>query len=266
MNFRIWLLNLLFAGLALAVGLKAFDVWRSPSQLEFPAVKADTPQKSKARAVPRRRTPPARQYDVVVEKNLFSASRIEAIAEAPATAAPPQETRVDDKKVKHFVVYGIILADDYKAALVSRPPTQKGSKADIWVREGDTLDNMRVETIYRDEVVFSIDGVNHSISVYDRAEVKRRSLVAKTEGPTVISTTAKKSTPARVTKKKPRRPTPTKKKPQARTVTKKQRSNTREKAQTGTSSGRARPTTGRSTGTPEQTSENLFQQLLKPRN
>jgi hypothetical protein len=264
MNLRIWLINLLFAGLALVVGLKAYDVWQSPNTIEVPTIKADSPQKEKVQAKKRRRMPPAKQYDVIVDNNLFSETRIEKIPEPPSSALPSKEVKTDGKELKHLVVYGIILTDSYRAALISRSPGTKGGRPNIWVQEGDMIEDLRVEKIYNDEVLFSFKGASHVLSVYDRAEVKRRSLVAKAQGPTVISTTAKKATPRRSVKKKPKRTTPAKGNVQTRKVTK-ERPKTREATQANSARNRARSPSRPSTGTTEGTSENLFQKLLQQR-
>ncbi|OPX41361.1 MAG: hypothetical protein B1H13_02425 [Desulfobacteraceae bacterium 4484_190.3] len=195
---KIWLINILLAVCVSFFGIKAYGVWSGEKKaaLEMQPVetrKAKPVRKSKKR-ISKKVAPPEIEYDVVVSKNLFSPERTEAkpdkAKESPkAKAKDPKADKLLMASLKKIVLYGVVIADDYKSALVtdvktskvfaksrySRHP-QKGAKKElIWVKVGDDLGDFKVADIMEDRVLLKNGSKSYDILLYDENKSKIRS-------------------------------------------------------------------------------------------
>ncbi|MBW2050376.1 MAG: hypothetical protein JRJ09_17890 [Deltaproteobacteria bacterium] len=247
---RIWLINLILILGALFFGLKAYGVWTRDvaSPLQTPPRETRKGPAGKGglkKGLPKKRLLPESAFSVVVEKNLFAPERKEVKPEAAKPKAkapqPPKKSPLEEKKIeaslKAITVYGVVVSDDYRGALVTDvkkppPPEKKKSirrrprvkrgpakqpapkgRGVRWVQVGDELGEFKVAGIMKDRIVLKRGEKSYERPVYDKDKPKaRRALVARA-GPTVISTS---STAGRGIKKAP----PKKRIAPARTVRK----------------------------------------------
>jgi len=195
---KIWLINILLAVCVSFFGIKAYGVWSGEKKaaLEMQPVetrKAKPVRKSKKR-ISKKVAPPEIEYDVVVSKNLFSPERTEAKPDKAkeslkAKAKDPKADKLLMASLKKIVLYGVVIADDYKSALVtdvktskvfaksrySRHP-QKGAKKElIWVKVGDDLGDFKVADIMEDKVLLKNGSKSYDILLYDENKSKSRS-------------------------------------------------------------------------------------------
>jgi len=131
----------------------------------------------------------AAAYPEVVDKNLFSPDRASAPLESE-TADPEikADVRISGEKV---VLYGVILIDDYKKALINNPGDRKAGSKIQWVSEGDQLGNLQVEKIQEDEILLVDGSDSYRVLLYDpekaaRTSVKRAAKPAEAAQPQVI--------------------------------------------------------------------------------
>ena len=133
--------------------------------------------KSRRKAV--RQTQPALPKtltETVVDKNLFADDRSEylppepepepepepAVAEKEPDPEPEPEIKPFEGFGKKVTLYGVVLYNDYKKALISNPERGRDAPKDIWVAKGDVVLEMkkrdqttivRVEDILEDRIL-----------------------------------------------------------------------------------------------------------------
>ena len=199
---KIWLINLFLAVFAISFGLKAYGVWSEGEKGSSKAPPIEKPSSLSEKRIVKRRMPPESAYSVVVERTLFSPER----ALPDLQEEEPEVEEIKDLKVsgKKFFLYGVIIMDDYKAALITNPEVKPGEKKQKWVMVGDAVGGFRVAGIKKDRIILEEGVKEHEILLYDRDKPKRGAPVRKKAKPTVVSTAPKKSAlrPPTVSKKK----------------------------------------------------------------
>jgi len=234
---KIWLINLILILCAAFVGIKAYGIWsgdmRPPLQIRPGETRKEPPKKKAVKGIPEKKLPPEAAYNVVVGKNLFAPQRTEIKPEEtkpkPKVKAPqaPKEDPLKEKKLEAFlksiIVYGVVVSDDYKGALVTdvkktpvpakgkstrrtrrpkRPPTQgREAKGVKWVQIGDELGDFEVAGIRKDRIILKSGSKSYDLLVYDKDKPKIRKAVVARAKPTIISTSS--SRPA-VSKTRPK--------------------------------------------------------------
>ena len=198
---KIWLINLVLAVFAIFFGLKAYGVWSEEEKtvLEMQAVENHKARPKKR--IVKRRMPPESDYSVVVERTLFSPERVSPdLQEGESEAEEIKDLKVSGKR---FFLYGVILTDDYKAALITDPEVKPRKKKQKWVMVGDTVGGFSVAGIKKDRIILAQGGNEHEILLYDKDKPKGGAPVIKKAKPTVVSTALKKRAPQpKVTNKK----------------------------------------------------------------
>jgi len=190
---KIWFINLFLALFAIFFGLKAYGVWSEEEKtvMEMQAVESHRARPKKR--IVKRRMPPESAYSVVVERTLFSPER----ALPDLQEEEPEVEEIKDLKVsgKKFFLYGVIIMDDYKAALITNPEIKPGKKRQKWVMVGDAVGDFMVAGINKDMIILAEGIKEHKIFLYDKDKPKAGVPVSKKAKPTVVSTAPKKSTP-----------------------------------------------------------------------
>lgn len=197
---KIWLINLVLAVFAIFFGLKAYGVWSEEEKtaLEMQAVESHKARPKKR--IVKRRMPPESDYSVVVERTLFSPER----ALPDLQEEEPAVEEIKDLKVsgKRFFLYGVILTDDYKAALITDTEVKRGKKKQKWVMVGDTVGGFSVADIKKDRIILAQGAMEYEILLYDKDKPKRGAPVIKKAKPTVIRSAQRKGlSPAKSFKK-----------------------------------------------------------------
>ena len=213
---KIWLINVLLAAIVSFLGVETYKVWSRGEPTPKTVTGGAPPKAQPEKKIIKRVAPPETAYEVVAEKNLFSPKRSEpdtkpAVAETPA-AVPPQKTPGG-----RIYLSGVVIADDYKAALISKAAKKANEKPERWVRVGDSFGGFEVAEIQKDGVILLEGSQKYEIHLYDNSKPRSRQPAKKGENPTVIVTggdkkTTKPPAPARrvppATARKPKTPTP----------------------------------------------------------
>jgi hypothetical protein len=188
---KIWLINLFLAVFAISFGLKAYGVWSEREKTSSEVRPIEKPSSRSEKRIVTKRMPPESAYSVVAERTLFSPER----ALPDLQEEEPEVEEIKDLKVsgKKFFLYGVIIMDDYKAALITNPKIKPGNKRQKWVMVGDAVADFRVAGIKKDMIILAQGVKEHEIFLYDKDKPKMGTPVIKNAKPTVVSTAPRKS-------------------------------------------------------------------------
>ncbi|MBW2370332.1 MAG: hypothetical protein JRH15_20875 [Deltaproteobacteria bacterium] len=148
-------------------------------------------------SITKKRTPPS-AYQVIAQKSLFSPDRSEYLpnrrSEDPAKPTP---TRLKGK----VTLFGIIIEEGKRSALIKAPVNSEDEKPIRWVREGDAVVNYILSAIEADKIILTDGKQNYQVELYGADKLKDQPAYAskKTEKdakPTVITS---KKTPSKTT-------------------------------------------------------------------
>ncbi len=120
-------------------------------------------------------TAPKSAFGDIADKNLFSLDRtqyqpVEIKEETLSTETP----KVDGRKI---TLFGVILLDGYRSALVSNPEVKSGEASTRWVKLGDRIARMNVEQISKDSIV----------SLWRREKISRLTFICRKISNAVVS-------------------------------------------------------------------------------
>ena len=197
---KIWLINLVLAVFAVFFGLKAYGVWSEEKKSSSEVRPIEKPSSRSEKRIVTRRMPPESVYAAVVEKNLFAPGRTES---RPGESESGPDVKQLMVAVKRIIVSGVIMMDDYEAALVStlkhridrrRSKTNAGEWESKWVKVGDTIGDFQVAGIKEDRVIFTQGAKEYEIFLYDKDKPKRQIPVTKKAKPKVVTVAPKKRT------------------------------------------------------------------------
>ncbi len=162
---RVWVINSVLA-IALVICMSnIWDVWHTSTQIssEKRSV-ADKKEAIQIKKSPRNLVLKASDYQSVVKKNLFSPDRAAAVPASEVVEPEVQDVRISGEKI---VLYGVVIADDYKKALINNPGERNLGVKNRWVREGEHVGNLTVQQIRQDEILL-IDGADsYRVLLYD---------------------------------------------------------------------------------------------------
>lgn len=206
MPLRLWFIILVLATADLFLGMKAVQVW-SDVERTPPDVEGKTAPVSVEKGRAQRTIPPETDYEVVVESNLFQPNRSEPVGEKAPDDPGKKASTPDDRVVKllqetikRISVYGIMMVNEEKRALIKRPatpllgkpgnrrPGPRPGEETQWVRVGDTVDRFTVNEILPTGVVLGAEGLVFNVVLYDKDNPKERLPEKATPGPVLIDT------------------------------------------------------------------------------
>jgi hypothetical protein len=185
---KIWLVNLGLAFLVVFSGIRAAGVWFHDDGLVLTGKVSEkqaerTPEKKMFTAA----LPPESSFSPFVEKNLFSPDRKEPVSAQEAAAdlkGEISELKIPGKKV---ALYGVVLVEDFRKALITNLE-KKGKERDvIWVREGETVGNFKVSRIEKDRVFLEENGRQYEIALYSEDKPERKTVAVPEGKPSVIA-------------------------------------------------------------------------------
>jgi len=162
---RVWVINSVLA-IALVICISnIWDVWHTSTQISSDKRSAaDKKEAIQIKKSPRNAVLKASDYQSVVEKNLFSPDRAAAVPASELVEPEVLDVRISGEKV---VLSGVIMADDYKKALINNPGDRNSGVKNRWVREGEHVGNLTVQQIRQDEILL-IDGADSfRVLLYD---------------------------------------------------------------------------------------------------
>lgn len=197
---RIWLINIILALCALFAGSMAYRVWVQEESLgrgtapSAPSV--STPEKTRPNKGTFLRES---AYKVITERSLFSSDRKESLPEEPKKKTEKKQPVISGKKIH---LYGVIIMEDERKALIDNPVRGPDEPQKKWVCIGDAFSDLRVAAIEPESILLRQGKNEYEISLYDdeekRSQSSAESRTSSPSTPTVVNTgTPKPSSPAK---------------------------------------------------------------------
>lgn len=121
-------------------------------------------------------------YEAIATENLFSEDRKEFI---PEEETPPETSEKDSeppaappvKLNRDIVLYGVVIMNDYKTALISNPEKKKEKTGNtITVKENDTVGGYTVKSIQRDRIQLAAENDLYEVMLFDDKKPPRETL------------------------------------------------------------------------------------------
>lgn len=179
--FRIIYINIGLALLCLYLSVETFQVWRN-SPIESiqkesvgkrRSVDADNPASSDMK----NRMPPKSMFQDTATLNLFSMDRQEykpTTTETDTGGEPEPAEQTPMIEGREITLFGVILLDGYRAALISDPEAKKDKKSTRWVKPDDLIGKMKVAAITADSLILADQGKKFRVELYDKDKHKNR--------------------------------------------------------------------------------------------
>ncbi len=162
---RVWVINSVLA-IALAICLmNIWDVWHTSTQVFSEKRSAINDKEAiKIKKTIESKVLNESAYQRVVDKNLFSPDRAPAPPEIEADEPEIADARISGKKV---VLYGVIMIDNYKRALISIPGDRRTDSKNRWISEGEQIGNLKAQQIQEDEILLGDGADKYRVLLYD---------------------------------------------------------------------------------------------------
>ncbi len=160
---KIWILNLILGALIIGSWIGIWSVRHSqrsviPETLDAP----DADIAGVTRRSVEQKLAESSTYEVIVEKNLFSPDRTAKIGQ-PLVQEVPEEPKISGEKI---MLYGVVILNDYKAALINNLDNDQTSKPYRWIREGEKISNLTVAQIQKEKILLQDGSSQYTISLY----------------------------------------------------------------------------------------------------
>lgn len=185
MTGRRWLIMLILAALTVVFSVQAARTWLRPLQDQVAVQTDDTSRKTPAPPTLKQRKPPKNAYEGIAVRSLFDQSRTEGIVETPVGDLKRAET---SRYAKRIGLFGVVIEDGEKMALVNKDIVRRGRGDLMWVRIGDLIERVKVVGIERDRIFLQENDSRYEILLTDQRYPDRRAKAEAATGPTVIST------------------------------------------------------------------------------
>jgi hypothetical protein len=198
---KLWFINIILVLGIIFFAVKTFDIW-STQQTQFPEPISSARQEIQPeKQLAKRNLPPESSYRAIADKNLFSADRKEYLPPTPDSELEPNldnETEIKpfDGFGKNVTLYGVMIWNDTKKALITNPDRKSGDPQDIWIQKGDTLLEinrrdkvaaLKVHEILNDRVLVKDGSSKYEILLYDKEKTKQREMITMDQTPEVIA-------------------------------------------------------------------------------
>ncbi|MDD5722764.1 MAG: hypothetical protein PHY29_03390 [Syntrophales bacterium] len=178
---RAWFINIILAGCVAFVGAKSIGVWseRGGDTVQTIPV-APRAKTGDVKKVTRRVMPPEVAYGVVTDKDLFRPERVEFVEEKTDVAedAVEEDIRVSGKKV---LLYGVVIVDDYRVALINDPKPKSPQRTSLWVKEGESVgdSNIVVSAIKKESITLRKGKNTYEVLLYQDGKPRDKVVAAQ---------------------------------------------------------------------------------------
>ncbi|MCK4533897.1 MAG: hypothetical protein KAT81_00115 [Syntrophobacterales bacterium] len=188
---RTWFINVILAVCVAFFGAKSIGVWvERGDEIKTAQVVAEKTKKWHIKKVTREKMPPETAYGAVTDRNLFSPDRAELVEEEGVQAeAVKGDIRISGRKI---VLYGVIMMEDYRTALISDPKPKSSKRRSMWVKEGDIIgdstEGVVVSSIQKESITLLDGGKMYEVLLYDKDKLREKVAAQKQTKPTVVTT------------------------------------------------------------------------------
>ena len=196
-----WLIMLLLAVLTVLFSVQAARTWLRPFQNQAVLETEGETDRTLLPPAVKQRKPPKSAYEVVATRSLFDQNRTEGEVEMQVGNLKQAES---SRYAKRVGLFGVIIDEGEKMALVTKEMGRRGSDDLLWVRVGDQIERLKVVGIERDRIYMEENGSRYEILLSDQRHPNKRIKAEKDAGPSVISTEVKAEEEAEAKPKIPR--------------------------------------------------------------
>jgi len=176
---RIWMINGVLAVVLAVCWINIWGVWQTDRAMLPAAVSGEKIKPPKPfKAEPENAILGAAAYQSVVDDNLFSPDRTGPLPEIEKPEAEPmaEEVRISGEKI---MLFGVVLFGGYKTALINNPENQPKGVQHRWVKEGDSIANLKVREIHSDQVILSDSDGQYRVMLYDPDKERKTAAAPK---------------------------------------------------------------------------------------
>ena len=185
-----WILNIFLAGVVFFFGGRIYGIWTQPSppMRQRPQTVAHPPFPAVTPPVAHR-APPRSHYAPVISQNLFSRERGRITETGPVVNSKTVE---ESRFAKTIALYGTLIREDRRTALVSAGAGTRAGTELSWVQVGDKVNQVTVVGIEADRIYVREGASTFEIRLDDRDHPSKRApLAQRAPGPTLITSTAR---------------------------------------------------------------------------
>lgn len=163
---RVWWINVLLAFFSASAILAAIIIlMRNPSDVPETVSKND---KSAVLTMvePAQRTFNASEYEDVTEKNIFAPDR--SYSPNAKEEATPEKEETPVLPDKELVLFGTLIAGDFKYAIISNPGIEDVKTEQVKVKMGETAGRYTIKDIRPRDITVTKDGQDYDIPIYKK--------------------------------------------------------------------------------------------------
>ena len=186
MSVRIWLINIFLIALLVVCAFRIMHLWETEPQamVDIPSPKKESGAASSIKE--KRSLLEERAYELLVRQNLFSPERqaYDPETDEEQSEPEPEGPKISGKKV---MLYGVIITDGRKTALINNPGGKLGDGKFQWVEEGQMMSNLEVMEIHPEEILLNDGSQQYQILLSEKKSRKSRGQADKGSGPVVVS-------------------------------------------------------------------------------
>ncbi len=162
---RIWLANGVLIVLLGIIGMGNYRVWNQRDNPVPMTPPTGAPPVSDTDISSRKISMPESVFESLVKKDLFSPERKEFKPDKPA----PRRSGIQRESLeKVLALYGTVLLEEYKAALVCELKNKSDGPTERWARMGDTVGDVRIVEIKKESIVIAREEERCEVYLHDR--------------------------------------------------------------------------------------------------
>ncbi|MBF0226101.1 MAG: hypothetical protein HQK76_11660 [Desulfobacterales bacterium] len=178
-----WLINAVLMFIAIYIAIRIFNLWNEPL-ISIPSSYRDEISFSEKKIIKPFEYQES-SFDIIVGKNLFSKERKEYIVKEELVPEV-KNADIDGNKI---VLYGVIIIDELKTALINNPYKTPDEREHKWVKIGDSVGDFKVSEIKAESIIIANVNKKFEIILYDKK--KQTSAIAhNNQQPNVVSAQA----------------------------------------------------------------------------
>ena len=162
---KTWIVNIFLAAAVVFFGIKANETWQKDQGEIAPAPDTQQARTHRKPSEIKRKTPLESDYRAIVEMNLFSPDRAEVIPDEPQQT---NEIKKPAPPGNAITLFGVVIMDGYKKALVSNPDRSSDKREFLWIKENETIGSLNVLSIEKERILVAKNGKNFEIGMYDK--------------------------------------------------------------------------------------------------
>ena len=174
---KVWLMNLIMAGVIVFFGARTYKVWSQTDRASAEIMESQKAARQAEISIAKRVTLPEPAYETIARNNLLNPNRAEVKPEKPDAGA---EVKKPTASMKPIFLHGVVITGEYKTALVGKLEPKPGEKSTQWVRVGDMVGHFRVVEINNESIIVA-EGADHYDEIDERLHLFNSLSTSKSE-------------------------------------------------------------------------------------